>query len=427
MGSNKIKKQKHWRNAFTLAEGGRSPLLCGDEGVATGYSCVETRGHEVLHASKNGFSRLVKRGFTLAEVLITLGVIGVVAAVTMPTLVTNVQERIKKEQVRTVKFKLTKATDSMKSLDKIGPYATTEAFVNELKKHMSIAKICDNDHLSQCWPTDKINLTDGTRDVNDIKTGTNLVALSLGTGSTTTMGIVTGDGVPMILVYSPVCTPLDPVKSYTWSVVDGKPETNATTNCISAIFDINGAKGPNKIGSDVRTLNSLFGYKLFGATAMSKADCLKKKDKLGINGCYYDNDYYAGAVEACANIGLHLPSMQTLANLAGARYGRTDIGTYTLIMRNGYTSGGTTYPDCHEYYDTHDDYGRNALSDIICVNGNNIPNGVNTAVSEISDGKFWSSTEVSAGTALRRNIYSNNSSWREHRRNDGIVPLCVGD
>ena len=195
--------------------------------------------------------------FTLAEVLITLGVIGVVAAVTMPTLVTNVQERIKKEQVRTVKYKLTKATDSMKSLDKIGPYATTEAFVNELKKHMSIAKVCDNDSLSQCWPTTTINLTDGTRDVNDIKTGTNLMALSLGTGSTTTMGIVTGDGVPMILVYSPVCNPLDPVKSYTWSVVDGKPETNATTNCISAIFDINGAKGPNKIGQDVRTLNSL--------------------------------------------------------------------------------------------------------------------------------------------------------------------------
>ena len=361
--------------------------------------------------------------FTLAEVLITLGVIGVVAAVTMPTLVSNVQERIKKEQVRTVKYKLTKATDSMKSLDKIGPYASTEAFVNELKKHMSIAKVCDNDSLSQCWPTTTINLTDGTRDVNDIKTGTNLMALSLGTGATTTMGIVTGDGVPMILVYSPVCNPLDPVKSYTWSVVDGKPETNATTNCISAIFDINGAKGPNKIGSDVRTLNSLFGYRLFGATAMSKADCEKKKDKLGINDCYYETDYYAGAVEACANIGLHLPSMQTLANLAGARYGRTDIGVHTLIMRNGYSGHG----DCHEYYDTHDYYGRKALSDIICVDGSSIPNGANTAVSEITDGFFWSSTEVSASTALRRDIVSEASSWTEDDRNSGLVPLCVGD
>ena len=35
-----------------------------------------------------------KNGFTLAEVLITLGIIGVVAAMTMPTLITNVQNKI---------------------------------------------------------------------------------------------------------------------------------------------------------------------------------------------------------------------------------------------------------------------------------------------------------------------------------------------
>ena len=44
----------------------------------------------------------LKSAFTLAEVLITLGIIGVVAAVTMPTVVTNIQERVRKEQVRTV-------------------------------------------------------------------------------------------------------------------------------------------------------------------------------------------------------------------------------------------------------------------------------------------------------------------------------------
>ena len=33
-------------------------------------------------------------GFTLAEVLITLGIIGVVAAITIPTLVTNYKEKV---------------------------------------------------------------------------------------------------------------------------------------------------------------------------------------------------------------------------------------------------------------------------------------------------------------------------------------------
>lgn len=35
----------------------------------------------------------MKKGFTLAEVLITLGIIGVVAAMTIPTLVSKSQQR----------------------------------------------------------------------------------------------------------------------------------------------------------------------------------------------------------------------------------------------------------------------------------------------------------------------------------------------
>ena len=392
-------------DAFTLAEGGRSPLL--------------------------NLRRNAKHAFTLAEVLITLGVIGVVAAVTMPTLVTNIQERINKEKVRTVKYKLTLATDKMKALDKIGPYATTEKFLNELKQHMSIAKICDKDHLAECWPSEKINLTDSTKNVSDIKTGQDLMALALGTSATDTMGIVTGDGTPMILVYSPVCTPLDPAKSYTWSVVDGKPETNASTNCVSAIFDINGAKGPNKLGKDVRTLNSIFGYKKLGATYISKNECLKRKNELGINECYNGNDYWAGAVKACHELGLHLPSPQTLANIAGARYGRSDIGPYTLIMKNGYTSGGTTYQNCRDYYEAVDasyNY-RLARSEVICVgDGNsNIPLGTNTTVRGIT-GDFWSSAEVSAQRAIKRDINDDNSSWRErYRYTNNLVPLCLAD
>ena len=48
------------------------------------------------------------QGFTLAEVLITLGVIGVVAAMTLPTLLTNIQQRVKNEQIRDVQYKFTK-------------------------------------------------------------------------------------------------------------------------------------------------------------------------------------------------------------------------------------------------------------------------------------------------------------------------------
>ena len=69
-------------NAFTLA-GGRSPLLNGDEGA-------------------QGSPSLAKVAFTLAEVLITLGVIGVVAAVTLPTLIQNYKKHV--VETRLAKF-----------------------------------------------------------------------------------------------------------------------------------------------------------------------------------------------------------------------------------------------------------------------------------------------------------------------------------
>lgn len=42
----------------------------------------------------------VKSAFTLAEVLITLGIIGVVAAMTLPTLISNVQDKILESQAK---------------------------------------------------------------------------------------------------------------------------------------------------------------------------------------------------------------------------------------------------------------------------------------------------------------------------------------
>ena len=364
-----------------------------------------------------------KCAFTLAEVLITLGIIGVVAAVTMPIIVANIQDRVRTEQVRSAKYKLTLATDKMKSLGLLlDSYSTTEAFVNELKKHFKIAKICDSNNLRACWPSETISTPDGDINVSSITNGSKLKSLGLGTASTATVGIVTGDGVPMIMTYSPQCSQLEPSTTFSWTSVDGKPVTNATTNCISAIFDINGGTGPNRIGKDVRTLNSLFGYKRYDATPINKAGCEELKKKGLVKGCSDATDYFAGAVKKCNELGLHLPSFQTLAVIAGARYGRTDIGPYTLIMVNGY--GG--YANCEQYYAEHNYGNRNAKSNIICVNGASIPNGAGTPI-DLADGYFWSSSERTATTALSRDIYSDTSSWSERNRNNGYVPLCVGD
>ena len=405
-------KRNHKAKAFTLAEGGHSPLLyggsrrlllCGDEGT-------------------QGSPRLVKRGFTLAEVLITLGVIGVVAAVTMPTLVTNIQERVRKEQVRTVKYKFTKATDKMNSLGKIGRYNSTMDFVNELKNHLSIAKICDKDHLGECWGGESFsNIGTGsslkTYKVAELTTGKTLEALQANSGDMDTVGIVTGDGTPIILTYGKECQSLDETKQYTWSVVDGKPETNATAGCVSMVFDINGKKGPNKLGTDVRTMNSLLGMVFLGSSypALTQAECTKYKNELGITNCYsgwngtdyskLEEDKWGGAVKACHDLGLHLPSMETLAQIATLQFG-VPIGVYEQVafdpeICTEYPSWSCKIPPSNAEY--------------------------SSPVSSFR-GYHWSSREGSAATAYVRDFGpSSLSSYYNGYRYVARYALCVGD
>ncbi len=63
-----------------------------------------------------------RSGFTLAEVLITLGIIGVVSAITMPTLVTNCQKMITKVRVKKTFATLAQTTYMAEAED--GPVST---------------------------------------------------------------------------------------------------------------------------------------------------------------------------------------------------------------------------------------------------------------------------------------------------------------
>ena len=347
-----------------------------------------------------------KSAFTLAEVLITIGVIGVVAAISLPTLLTNVQERVRKEQVRTAKYKLTTSTSKMNADGQMIPYENTHEFIKVLSGHYKIISECDNNHLENCWPAKVINIPkpDGTfetKNVSTIKTGADLQAIALGTKQTETRGIISGDGIAMILVFSPKCAPMEDGASQSWSTVDGKPETNATTNCISAIFDINGGSGPNRLGVDIRTLNSLYGSRNLGTSyqALSYQDCMAHKKKLGIKECRAaGSDRFAGAMKACKDMGLNLPSMQTLANAAGSMFGVSDLGTYENINCQNCGSGYT---------------------------GNRTLSRDNDSSLSLS-GNFWSNSEISS-TFVWAHIMNSSYSYINHARAGEYHALCIGD
>ena len=195
-----------------------------------------------------------KAAFTLAEVLITLGIIGVVAALTMPILLNNVQGQVKAKRIENIRQKLSKVTDKMAVQSGLMGYGDATAFVQELQKHMKIAKVCDNNNLEGCWPTKEVVLNDEgkTWEIAKTKTAKTLkISDSVKGDWSDTVGIVTADGTAMILSYDKSCdfdVDKDGLKFNQSGAI------SSSTNCISGVYDWNGGSKPNKLGQDVLTL-----------------------------------------------------------------------------------------------------------------------------------------------------------------------------
>ena len=272
--------------------------------------------------------------FTLAEVLITLGIIGVVAAITMPVLISNVQDRVKQKRVENIKQKLSKVTDKMAVQSGLIGYGDTMAFVNEMTKHMKVAKVCDNNHIANCWPTKEVNLKDKgkTWDIAKTKDAKTLkINKEIRDNWADTVGIVTADGTPMILSYKKDCD-FDVDKS--GLVFNKDSAMSHSMGCLSGVFDWNGGKNPNKLGEDILTIGLASGLgtdcaieaggKCFTAAvkapSLTKAECEAEKDKLGIKECYNSRDYWAGAVKQCGGVS-KMPTADDLAKLATELYG----------------------------------------------------------------------------------------------------------
>ena len=290
-----------------------------------------TRQYTLAQVKKNnGGYCLKKSAFTLSEVLITLGIIGVVAAITMPALIANIQDRVQASRVQNIKQKFSKATDKMLSVSGLTGYDSTESFVSEFKNHLKLAKICDNSHLNECWPTKDVIINEEGKkwDIIKTKTGKQLKMINDDHQEwSDTVGIITADGTAMILSYNTKCD-IDVNSRITWS-----GDSSNTSNCIAAVFDWNGAKMPNKFSKDVIAFNAnglgsscvadikgvCYG-KMFIPQPISKSECESIKGQLGIKECRYDNDYWAGAVKECGGVD-NMISQADVNELAKVIYG----------------------------------------------------------------------------------------------------------
>ena len=275
-----------------------------------------------------------KNAFTLAETLIALGVIGIIAALTIPSLLTTISDKVTKNKIAVFERKLSKGTDLLNIEYGIGPYYNganpSYEFAQALSKHLKIVTICDKNNLTNCFPYSYIQTEMGNKKVSDLKTG---VSLQLDSANyVDTAGIVLGDGTPMIFSWNKNCPVSDP----------DTVEKGQTTACISGIYDLNGSKGPNKFGKDVMAFGSanlgwinFAGLKVgipFVASGLYVSDyCTKENGQwvpnkeasdAGVNCCEYcrntgiGKDRWAGAMIECKKAGGHLASLSDLAQIA---------------------------------------------------------------------------------------------------------------
>lgn len=84
-----------------------------------------------------------KKGFTLAEVLITVAIIGVVAAISIPSVISNSQQQEFKTGLRKAVSVLNSAITMNMALDGESPYDNQDLF-NYLQRHMNIMKTAAN-------------------------------------------------------------------------------------------------------------------------------------------------------------------------------------------------------------------------------------------------------------------------------------------
>ena len=214
-------------------------------------------------------------GFTLAEAMIALVVIGIVAAFTVPTLMHNYSQRVNSERHANIVYKMATAMHNMKNNGELnGNFNTTMDFVNRLKKYIKIDKICDSEHIADCWGKKTVITRSGAKyDVSNAKTRADIL-YGANKGDTPNVGIILADGANLILTYNPDYEGLEPGEKTEYTpaklpvgqgLEEFKEYSNNTMGGLAFIFDVNGNGGPNKqqakkVGNEHRDVFDIRGF-----------------------------------------------------------------------------------------------------------------------------------------------------------------------
>ena len=235
-----------------------------------------------LDRFRNKFGMTVKSivcmsAFTMAEILLSLTIIGVVAAITLPSLTGNINERTWNTQRKALYARFSQAIALMPALNSYGTYSqetdsagstsitdtAAETFITDgLAKVLKINNICDNEHLEDCGLSSKITTIAGSTinlpvKLTDLNSGIAGNIGGINVYDTKAAAFETINGESVLTFYNPNCASEGAV--YTGVSAAGYQGVYVKHHvCANFVFDLNGNKGPNTVGKDIGVISAIY-------------------------------------------------------------------------------------------------------------------------------------------------------------------------
>lgn len=214
----------------------------------------------------------------MAEILLSLTIIGVVAAITLPSLTGNINERTWNTQRKALYARFSQAISLMPNMNGYGTLkeisdsagstsiedTAAETFITGgLSKVLKINNVCDSEHLSDCGIPEKINTMHGSVLAVPTKMSelnSDIVSVdradiygftfSYSQLDTKAAAFETANGESILTFYNPNC--ISDMEINTWS------ESLQPKICANFVYDLNGNKGPNTVGKDIGFITALY-------------------------------------------------------------------------------------------------------------------------------------------------------------------------